>query len=322
MINKLLSYLIITPAVLLLSACAASSGGKISEAEVDSDTTKPMDVVNYTPFPGILLMCNGNCSTSTGKDYFAWNIKLSFDFDSQGNVRLSKQQEPALSQDDDPAIDSICGENGSPGNQRNTWFPYTGIFVRGGVPVSISDTDQAHLNLIRLSDIEEGLKMVVGEQARDVEWAYYPCVGPNRVEAVYRLDGYLPENSVMELVSETGEHLHLSLPTPTQPFVLLRYRSGAMIPVPMRPVMITIDLIERRLVAYYQATFADAPPLRKIELRAVLPGQTPVEGESPERFVERKEAILGELRGCTAPVKPIEPCATPERRPDMRIFSR
>jgi hypothetical protein len=320
MIDKLLSYFAITPAVLLLSACASSSGSKVSE--VDVDTTKPMEVENFTTFPGILLLCNGKCSEASGKDYFAWNIKLSFDFDSQGNVRLAKKQEPALNDDDDPAMDSVCGENGSPGNQRNSWFPYTAFFVRGGEAISISDVDQKQLNLIRLIDIEGGQKMVVGEQARDIEWAYYPCVGPNQVESAYRLDGFLPSNSVMDLISDDGVSLHLSLPSPMEPFVLLRYRSGAIIPVPMRPVMITVDLFEHRLVVYYQSTFADVPPLRKIELRAILPGQTPEEDESPERFVERTEAMLGELRGCPAPVNPIEPCATPDRRPDMRIFSR
>lgn len=127
--------------------------------------------------------------------------------------------------------------------------------------------------------------------------------------------------AVLAVKPEKGALLRLSLPSPTEPYVLLRYHSGAMIPVPMRPVIVTVDLVERRLVAYFQTTYADQPPLRKVELRAVLPGQTPAEGETEARFRERSEAVLGDLRRCPAPTGPIEACATPEREPDRRIFS-
>ena len=163
--------------------------------------------------------------------------------------------------------------------------------------------------------------VVVGKAARDAEWSYVPCVGPHRVDAGSRLDGYVPRDAVLTIRSDKGATTKLSLPDPTEPYLLLRYRSGAMIPVPMRPVMITVDLPERRLVAYFQSTFPVAPPLRKVELRAILPSQSLAEGETAERFRERSQAALQDLRGCAPPTQPIEPCATPDRRPDRRIFS-
>jgi hypothetical protein len=90
----------------------------------------------------------------------------------------------------------------------------------------------------------------------------------------------------------------------------------------MRPIMLTIDLIEHRIVMYYQSTFPVLPPLRKIELRAILPDQVPSEGETPERHRERTEATLRYLRQCPIGYRPMESCATQNQHPDPRIFSR
>lgn len=317
-------------ALALLTACAQTPPAPPREATKPAEPAPvvaeptvpaPPETVNFTPFPGNLLMCDGACSARVGRDYYTWNIKLSFDIDRQGHLSLADQQEPALTAEDDPAEDNLCNAKGSPGNQRNTWFPDTAIFVRGGKLLSVRTGKQKPLKLSLLNAERGAALRVRGKGARATEWAYQPCVGPHRVPTGVRLDGFLPREAVLAVKPAKGALLRLSLPSPTEPYVLLRYHSGAMIPVPMRPVIVTVDLIERRLVAYFQTTYADQPPLRKVELRAVLPGQTPAPGETEARFRERSEAVLGDLRRCPVPTTPIEACATPEREPDRRIFS-
>lgn len=318
-------------ALALLTACAQTPPAPPREVPATQPEPAPTPVaevapappetVNFTPFPGNILMCDGACSARVGRDYYTWNVKLSFDIDRQGRLSVAEPQEPALTVDDDPAEDGRCTAKGSPGNQRNTWFPDTAIFVRGGKLISVRAGKQKPLKLATLSGEKGGALRVRGKGARATEWVYQPCVGAHRVASGARLDGFLPREAVLAVKPEKGALLRLSLPSPTEPYVLLRYHSGAMIPVPMRPVIVTVDLVERRLVAYFQTTYADQPPLRKVELRAVLPGQAPAPGETEARFRERSEAVLGDLRRCPAPTTPIEACATPERTPDGRIFA-
>jgi len=61
--------------------------------------------------------------------------------------------------------------------------------------------------------------------------------------------------------------------------------------------------------------------LRKIEARGVFAGAQPASGESAARFAERTQATLGDLATCTPPRnRPIEPCANPQRIPNLLIF--
>lgn len=309
-------------AALLLNACATSP---VEPPEAAPSAAPPQpagpEVVNFTPMPAVLLTCDGACSAAAGQDYYTWNAKLSFDIDARGQLAVSQQQEGALSASDDPAQDKVCGDKGSTGNLRNTWFPTTGIFVQGGALSSVRSAERKRLKLTPLSVIEGGEMMVVGAGAREVEWSYMPCVGAQRVDKGHRLDGFLPPGAVLAIKPKKGAAMSLSLPSPTEPFVLLRYESGEMIPVPMRPVIVTVDVIQRRMVVHYQTTFPVAPALRKIELRAVIAGQKAGEGESQAAFRQRTAATLDDLWRCPVPIKPVEACATPARRPDPRIFS-
>ena len=318
--------LILTPVVLAILVLGACTKEPIKQKQESSLNVGPEsqiipEFVNFTPFPGGLLTCDGQCSATVGRDYYTWNIKLTFDINRHGRLRISQKQEPALTNQDHPAQDAICSAKGSTGNQRNSWLPYTGIFVYGGELLSINDADQKQLELLALSEIEGGRMMVVNEKAPAIEWTFVPCVGPQRVDTGFRLDSFLPRDAVMTVKTDNGTLTELSLPSPTEPFALLRYRSGAMIPVPMRPVIVTINLVSGKLVVYYQTTFATSPPLRKVELRAILPNQKPSEGESESQFHDRSKAMLEDLESCPLPLKPIEDCANPNRRPNKRIFS-
>ncbi len=311
---------------LTLSACVTKppttdeAPGTLTEPQ--EDQLEAPEMVNYTPFPGILL--SGRCADhecASPTEYFSWSVKVSFDFDQRGRLKVSEQQEASLSMNDAPEQDRQCSKKGASFNQRTTWFPYTGIFVRGGTLQSVKDVAGAALEQRPLGTIEDDEMAVIGKAARKIEYSYVPCVGKHRVSAGARLEGFLPRGARLFVKPETGRSLELSLPDPIEPWVLLRYRSGAMIPVPMRPVMVTVDMMERRLVIYYQSTFPAAPPLRKIELRAILPDQVPAQDETPEHHRQRTDAALRELRRCPIPQRPMELCATPDRRPDRRIFS-
>lgn len=307
----------------LLSACASAPTAPQTEEAAPAEAPQPQrpEQVNYTPFPATMIACNEKCSKQPEQAYFAWNVKLSFDIDRRGRLSVSDRQEPALDENDDPAQYRVCGEKGGNGNMCNSWFPYTGIFVHGGKLLSVRDGNRKRLTLTALTPNDDGDLMVIGKAARNPEWAYVPCVGAHRVKTGFRLDGFMPTDATLTVKSDKGRQTQIRLPSPTEPYVLLRYESGAMIPVPMRPVMITIDLAANRLVAFFQSTFAMEPPLRKMELRAVLPDQKPGEGETAARFKERTQAVLDDLQRCAIPLSPIEPCANPERRPDRRIFS-
>lgn len=313
--------------VLGLLALAACTPMPKSPDTAAAPTSNPAfeipEQVNHTPFDSILLTGSYGEDRNAGiGEFFSWGTKIAFDMDARGRLTVSERQEASLDASDDPARDFQCGARGGLYNQRSVWFPYTGILVRGGTLESVVDTGiEQRLELIPLSPYEQGMMMVVGEKARQVEYAYVPCVGEHRVSAGARLNSFLPRGARLKVKPTKGASLALSLPDPVEPFMLLRYTMGAMIPVPMRPSLMTIDLIDRRVVVYYQSTFSPTPPLRKVEMRAILPNQEPSEGETPERFRERSEAQLRDLRACAINTRPIEPCATPNRRPDRRIFT-
>ncbi len=309
--------------ILVLTACAKEPVKKNQHAALQAGKfdQSATEFVNRTIFPGSLIKCQGECSQNIGQDFYAWNIKVTFDIDKNDELSISQQQEPALTNEDDVVQDALCGEKGSTGNQRNAWFPYTGIFVYGGDIDAIKYTGTEPMTLFALSEIEGGQMMVINENKERVEWAFFPCVGPKRVDRGYRLNSFLPRGSVLVLTSESGVKRELGFPSPDETYVLLRYRSGAMIPVPMRPVIVTIDLVGGKLVVYYQTTFAVSPPLRKVELKALLSDQGPTEGETEDEFQTRRQAIINDLNNCPVPEKPIENCANPNRRPNWRIYS-
>lgn len=300
-------------------ASGAEPAGKTTSSAKAAQAFRPT-VTNLTHFPEVLLVCDGTCSAGTGSDYYTLSTKLSFDIDRMGGLTISGRSEPSMTLEDDPSQDRVCSEKGGAGNQRSTWYPDTAIFVRGGYLVSVRNADKKRQKLFRLSETDRGDMKFTGKKARDTESAFVPCVGPHRVNTGFRLDGFLPQDAVMAVRTRQRRLMRISLPDPTEPYLVMHYLSGAVIPVPLRPVVVTIDIAEQRLVVYYQSTFGVDPLLSKIELRSILPYQTPSEGESDAQFSERTHALLTDLRTCAIPTKPVEACATPERQPNPRIF--
>jgi len=271
---------------------------------------------NHTPFGMVLLTAEDRYG-----EYFSVSTKISFQFDARGALKLADTHEPVIGADDDPQNDQTCSDKGGGYNQRTTWFPDTAIFVRGGSLQAVELAGGKRARLVPLSADGETM-MVIGPAAREVEYAWTPCVGRHRVEQGHRLDGFLPRGAALAVKPARGSALKLRVPDGVMPNLLLRSREGAMIPVPMRPVLATVDVEARRVVLQYQATFPVRPALRVVELRAVLPEGKASQGETPQRYRERTDALLNDLRGCALPTQPMEPCATPTRRPDRRIYSQ
>jgi hypothetical protein len=273
------------------------------------------ELKNFTPFPNVLL----DAQDAAGR-YWSTTINIAFDIASDGSLKVSETLAPVIGAASEESQDYQCTAVGGGFNQRTAWFPYTAVFVRGGALHSMRAGDGSRLPLRQLSVDDSGASYG-GPGAREPEYLFVPCVGPHRVQTGIRLDGYLPVDARWQLRSDAGDELALQLPQPLVPYLLARYRSGAMIPVPMRAVVASVDLQDRRVVVQFQGTIGHAD-LRKLEIRGVLPGNAPTEKESAQRHRERTDAVLADLRGCAAPqAQAIEPCANPARRPDPRIFA-
>ena len=157
--------------------------------------------------------------------------------------------------------------------------------------------------------------------SRQPEMSYAPCVGEYRVPTGHRMIGYISLGASL-LIRYANEAVHgITLPTRPLPHLLLRYQEGVLIPVPMRLVVATIDLTRRRVVLQFQATVPVQPAIRVIEWHALPEADQPSQGESLARYRERTFATSQDLAQCPAPNRPFEPCASPLRRPDAKIFS-
>ncbi|WP_263139604.1 hypothetical protein [Pseudomonas sp. RIT-PI-AD] len=292
-------------ALALLGACAS----------LKDPQTAP-EQTNYTPFAFVLLQAQDSSGS-----YWSTFTKLTYDIDADGTLTLADVGEPPLKASDDPAQDRSCQPHGGGENQRTSWFPYTGLFVRGGEVLAVKDARGAARPLRSLSADSEGRMKYAGPHAREPEYTFVPCVGAHRVDQGHRLDSYLPDGARLRLKAEDGRIQTLALPSPDQPFLMLRYKSGAVIPVPMRPVLVSVDLQARRLVVQYQSTFSANGKLREIEYRFVTALGEPSEGESAAHYRQRTDALVGDLRQCPPPtLLPRESCGDPAREPDRKIF--
>ena len=311
-------------AALALAACAPAPV-TTTRADPEQDPPPPIapaearlaELVVHAPFPSFMMT-----ATDQAGDYYSVVSKVTWSINGDGSLRLvGEGAEPVIGGADETG-DFDCGTHGGGFNQRTAWFPYTALFVRGGTLRDAASAQGARHVLRSLSvAAEDGSMIYRGESARTPEYSFIPCVGAHRVETGHRLDGYLGGNDRLVLRDASGRAVRITLPQPFAPFVLARYQSGEMIPVPMRIVVASVDLVERRVVVQLQATLAQAPAIRVLEVRAVLPGGEPGEGEPLALYAERTRALLDDLARCAPPVEQaIEPCADPARVPDPRIF--
>lgn len=271
---------------------------------------------NHTPFPTMMMT-----AADQWGEYFSAGIKLSYKFDASGQMQIdSVNSEDSGNENDDVKNDMNCTAKGGGLNMRTAWFPDTGIFVRGGKLTALKNANAAAMPLLPLRVIDYGLMQLAGEKSRTIEMAYVPCVGKHRVAAGQRTVGFLGAGATLDIQPQSGKKISLKIPTLPQPFVMLRYREGAIIPAPMRIVLFTVDFQEKRVVMQFQSTIPMKPALRKLEWMALMPNDQPDPSESKERSLERASAIAGDLAACPIPLRPMEPCASSRRSPDPRIY--
>ena len=309
-------------ATLAIAACAPAPARKEAPPApppVLTPTTPALAVlVVHAPFPSFLMT-----ATDDAGDYYSVVSKVTWSIVDDGSLRLvGEGAEPVIGGADETG-DFDCGTHGGGFNQRTAWFPYTALFMHGGTLRGVATPDGDAHALRELSvDEADGSMIHRGESARQVEYSFIPCVGAQRVASGQRLDGYLASDDHLLLDDASGRTVRIALPQPFAPLVLARYRDGAKIPVPMRIVVASVDLVQRRLVLQLQATLAQQPAIDVLEVRAVLADDIPGDGESLARHGERTRALLDDLARCPPPVaQAIEPCADPTRAPDPAIFA-
>lgn len=216
----------------------------------------------------------------------------------------------------------VCTKDGARFDYVNTWFPYTGFFVHGAKLKSVQDTQDNVLALHTLSPDKDGELIA---DAREMEWGFSGCVGDHKVNLGHRLDQFLTFDATLTVEDESGQTHDLAF-NKVHPWVLLHYKrsyfqTGDKVPVPMRPVIVTIDWPNRILSMVLQSTFPEKPKVQKFEVSVIHPGLQPAKNDSVERLAERTQAIIDDLSTCAVPTTPREPCATPERVPNWLIFS-
>ncbi|RYD16852.1 MAG: hypothetical protein EOP90_02460 [Lysobacteraceae bacterium] len=312
-------------AMLAVAACAPAPGtttrpDPVQEAQpaIAAAEVPLAELIVHAPFPSFMMTANDQAG-----DYYSVVSKVTWSIAADGSLRLiGDGAEPVIGGNDETG-DFDCGTHGGGFNQRTAWFPSTALFVHGGTLLGVSPAQGPKPVLRTLSvEPEDGSMIYRGDSARTPEYSYIPCVGATRVDRGHRLDGYLAGNDRLLLQDAAGRAMTIALPQPFAPFVLARYRDGALIPVPMRIVVAGVDVPARRVVVQLQATLGQSPAIRVLEVRAVLPDGAPGEGEALARYAERTRALLADLAQCRAPVEQaIEPCADPTRAPDPLIIA-
>ncbi|KEH10170.1 hypothetical protein GY14_07835 [Delftia tsuruhatensis] len=73
----------------------------------------------------------------------------------------------------DQSMSTECKPYGAVANQRTTWFPYTGVFVRGGTLVG-AQADGADAAIKTLTEHEGAQMLYTGKDADPTEYYYAP----------------------------------------------------------------------------------------------------------------------------------------------------
>ena len=319
--SRLRKLAVLAALTAFLSGCATPTTTSKAEPAAPAPwaasdvASKPPEQRNYTGAPTLLL---------TGEDqwgaYYSVQTKLTYTYNAQGKLTPSQDHEPMIDGDTPFDQDTRCSAHGGGLNQRTTWFPDTAVFVHKGSLSAIRTPQKERMPLLPLTVANRSQMRVVGENARNVEMAYVPCVGAQRVSAGHRTIGFAGLGSELEVATPSGKSLRLTLPTRPLPFLLLRYHTGAMIPAPMRISLITVDTERKRVVLQFQTTALMKPAMRVIEWRLLTEGEQPSKSETVQRYRERTDATAKELAKCPAPLHPPEPCASANRWPDQKIF--
>ncbi|KAI5935587.1 Formylglycine-generating enzyme [Manis javanica] len=261
-----------------------------------------------------------------------WVAKATFTIEADGRLSLADQGgghggEPMAPQADmqDQSMSTECKPYGAVANQRTTWFPYTGVFVRGGTLVG-ARADGGDVAAKALTEHEGAQMLYTGKDADATEYYYAPCVGAQRVSTGGPWTPTSPTAGSCACApmraAERGQTPELKTPA-LAPFVLVRYQSGAMIPVPMRAVLATVDLAERRVVMQYQGTYAVEPAIRKMELRLIVPAAARPQARPPRATPNAPRPSCATWPAAPRPrAMPSSPAPNPQRTRSADLLPR
>ncbi len=307
-------HLYSTLAIALLLAGCQNAATRIAPA---ATATKPVPEVAY--------YC-ANCALLASREsaplqIYAAVFKYTFDVASGTLQGMSASQEPL---DAERTEDTACAVSGSKTNDSAMDFRRTGIFIVGGTLVSVDSPSVGKIAIEQLQP-ESGAVLFAGSKSDADE--FQPCVGATLADSPsYEAAMHLPRDAVISIrVASQSRPIKLTLPAQFSPFTYLRYRAGAVIPVPARLATLSYDIQKQRVVLSYRSVFAKDSAVRKLDLRAVFPaslGGAPGEYESVARFTERSQAILADLDQCPPFLVTGEPCADPNRKPNPGIFAQ
>lgn len=311
----------------VLTGCAStppqSSETAPPAAPTPAELPSPDERIDTTPFVGYALTA---LPKQTGRPIWVEAKKASYRFNDNGGFKVADDQMGPSQGSDDKAA---CLKDGAPFNDTTVDFPYTGIFVRGGELVRVTSAHGVSLPLKTLSkDPDDGTSVYSGDgNAGEEEFGWAPCIAGRAADSVgHRLDSYLPRTASIQVRRKRdGRLITFRMADAATPWLLLRYRSGAMIPSPYRMVEAGFDLERGLAVFSYRSVLDDTQSIRKIESRAVLPaslGGAASEGETSAQFALRTRLLLENLDACPMPaLRGAEPCANPTRTFDRRALN-
>lgn len=278
--------------------------------KVQDEARPPHRVVNNTPLPHVTL-----AGVDKFGEYTALTLKMTWVFDERGRMRLDRDaQEPVIDERTPTDGEAECRPYGAAFNQRTTWFPDTGLFIRGARWAGVKTASGQPRPLVALSAGDHGLMSVSGPQAREIEYGYAPCVGEHRTREGHRAVGYVAPGDWLEIQpanTARAAPLRLQVPPYPQPYVALRFagRPTQQALVPARIVLLTLDMAQRRLVLQYQATVAMRPQVSQATWDVTQPDA--MLSRVPEKTARRERAVRDYLAACIPPNKPMDPCANP-----------
>lgn len=276
---------------------------------------------NLTGLPHLLL-----AGESSAGAHWSFGLKTTYSYDAQGRLTL------LTGEDAEPMIDHAtpadgaeeCRAWGSAYNQRTTWFPDTAIFVAGGKLTGVRRSGKAEPRHVLTASSKGARTVTVLQNPKPTEYWRVPCVGSQRVKGGWRTDTLLVGGDRIIVRPAKGRELALRIPTAPVPYMLLAYSdsgrpaAGAIAAVPMRVVLATVDVPQRRLVLQWQATAARTPTVHDAAWALTVPGSG--RAALPEARRAFASHVSAHLARCPLPKTPMNECASPTRALDPGII--
>lgn len=275
---------------------------------------------NLTGQPALLL-----AGESSAGAYWSFGLKTTYSFDAQGRLTLltGDDAEPMIDHSTPAADAEECRAWGSAYNQRTTWFPDTAIFVDGGKLTGVRRGSKSEPRRTLVASSKDARTVTVRQNPKPTEYWRVPCVGSQRVKGGWRTDTLLAGGDRLIVRPAKGKEIVLRIPAAPAPYMLLAYSdtgrpsAGAIVAVPMRVVLATVDTAQRRLVLQWQATAAREPTVHDAAWALTVPEDG--RAALPEARRAFASHVAEHLARCPLPKTPMNECASPERalKPDI-----